>query len=218
MLVSHTNKFIFLKSKKTAGTSTESILQKYCIDPSKHNNYNIEHQVNENISEFGIVTKRLKGKTETNMHPHMSPKEVIGVIGEEMFNTYIKICNIRNPYDITTSLYGYQTPTNNHSKQHFKLWLNKKSTIDTLKSNKQIWSLDGEFIFNYIRYENLSNDINNTLKKIGVDEKYDTIPHFKKIKGRLHYSNFYDNESKGIVEDIYNEEITHFKYKFSNEE
>ena len=53
MLVSHLYKFIFIKSLKTAGTSTEVFLEQYCISDIEES-----HWRGAIATEEGIIGKR----------------------------------------------------------------------------------------------------------------------------------------------------------------
>ena len=124
MLVSHLHKFIYLKSKKTASTSVEIFLQKYCINPNKINNFTRLVKSNKNIlnldekeseNKYGIVGSRgnkmhIVSKKWYNHKPSFELKKDIG---EDLFNNYLKICNVRNPYDLAVSMYEWKKSQNN---------------------------------------------------------------------------------------------------------
>ena len=83
MLVSHDYKFIFIKTKKTAGSSLETFLKPFC--------------------ENGIIGKKLSEK-------HTSAEAIKDIVGNEVWNNYTKIIPIRNPWDQTCLLYTSPSP------------------------------------------------------------------------------------------------------------
>lgn len=224
MLISHLHKFIYLKSKKTAGTSVEIFLQKYCIDPDKINQFNRLVKYNKNIlnlnekeseNKYGIIGSRGRGMHKKNKiwYHHKTAKDIKNEIGEDLFNNYLKICNVRNPYDLAVSMYEWKKSQNNIKESFSEFLLNTKWQ-DKLKSNIDIWSIDEKYDFEYIRFENLEEDLLNILKKLNIKKNSINLQHYKKMD-RLPYQEYYKNqESIDIVSRIYKKEIELFNYKF----
>lgn len=224
MLVSHLHKFIYLKSKKTASTSVEIFLQKYCINPNKINNFTRLVKSNKNIlnldekeseNKYGIVGSRgnkmhIVSKKWYNHKPSFELKKDIG---EDLFNNYLKICNVRNPYDLAVSMYEWKKSQNN-IKESFNEFLLNIKWQNKLKSNIDIWSINKKYEFEYIRFENLEEDLLNILKKLNIKKNSINLQHYKKMD-RLPYQEYYKNqESIDIVSRIYKKEIELFNYKF----
>jgi len=127
MLVSHKHQFIFMKPQKTAGTSVELVLSKYCgesdvvtpflfePDPDirkKHGapeplNYVTRKKPNTwtkgdlyRLVRYGMVPEiRFK-----EHHPAHVVKKLVGI---ETWNNYRKISIIRNPWDHAVSYYNW---------------------------------------------------------------------------------------------------------------
>ncbi len=223
MLVSHLNSFIFLKSRKTASTSTEVFFQKYCIDPNKINQFNSLIKYNKNllnldnigyVSEHGIIGSRgYKIQDEEHKWYHHKPaKELKKDIGETIFDSYLKICNIRNPYDLAVSMYEWKKSQSN-IKETFNSFLLNEKWQNRLKSNIDIWSIDGKYDFEYIRFENLKEDISKILKKLNIKEEFIGLEHYKK-SNRKSYRDYYNQKSIEIVSKIYENELEVFNYSF----
>ena len=68
--VSHSHKFIFLKTRKTAGTSIEMLLEPLCTEP----NSVVTEERATSITRQGIVGRRL-------IPPHLSGRGSFVVIG-----------------------------------------------------------------------------------------------------------------------------------------
>lgn len=58
MLLSHSKRFIYLKTGKTAGTSVEIFFQPYCLPEEHICHHTPTHTMEETISEAGIVGYR----------------------------------------------------------------------------------------------------------------------------------------------------------------
>ncbi|MDB4445909.1 hypothetical protein N9181_01365 [bacterium] len=67
-----------------------------------------------------------------------------------------------------------------------------------------------------MRFESLEEDFNRILqgaKVIGADD-WITVPHTNPTPGKKHYHEYYDDESRALVEKSFANELTHFDYKF----
>ena len=124
MIVSHKNKFIFIKTNKTAGTSIEIALSKFCgpediITRVSRDDESIRRSLGypgpQNhlapTSEYGAADhfKRLVlGKKKLRYYNHMSAREVKQHLGDEAWNGYFKFCFERHPFDRVISLYYWR--------------------------------------------------------------------------------------------------------------
>ena len=86
MLISHEYKFIYVKAVKVAGTSVESLLQKYCLPPHLSVDYNYAQKSSGLKSKYGIVGGR---GPEVLFNSHMSPDDILKEFGD--YDNYIKI-------------------------------------------------------------------------------------------------------------------------------
>lgn len=214
MLVSHRYNFIFAKAKKVASTTTEAYLERYCVHADDESTYIHQHASDERITESGIIGSRMRGKKGTkkwfNHKPTASIKQDLG---EDIWNSYVKIVNIRNPYDLAVSLY-HDTGHNSKNPVEFENFLKKDKFKNMLISNREIWTLDGEYVFDYyLRQEFLEEDILKMIKDLNMPVYKDTLPTYKKID-REHYSVYYNENSKRIISEIYAEELKMFNYNF----
>lgn len=83
----------------------------------------------------------------------------------------------------------------------------------TDKFERQVITLDN---INYIgRYENLQEDFNSVLEKLNLPKT--TLGHANKSKSSSkHYSEFYDDETRQIVEAEYSKDLLNFGYNFES--
>jgi hypothetical protein len=123
MIVSHKNRFIFIKTNKTAGTSVEIALSKFCgpediITPVSRDDESIRRSLGypgpQNhlapTYEYAAADhfKRLVGKKKLRFYNHISAREVKQRLGDQIWNSYFKFCFERHPFDRVISLYYWR--------------------------------------------------------------------------------------------------------------
>lgn len=213
MLVSHKYKFIFLKAKKVSGTSTEAFLERYCLSDDLEKTHQHTHEVAEQETKYGIIGNRITQKYK-KWYNHKPAEELRRDLGQTTWNEYKKICNIRNPFDIAVSYYTRQEYIK-PDKKAFENFLKDPRTVNYLLSNRNIWSIDGNLSYDfYIRQENLKEDLDNLIKQLDLPFYDLDIPTYKMKHKREHYSAYYNNESKAIIEKLFEKELKHFNYTF----
>ena len=118
MLVSHRKGFIYLKTQKTAGTSTESYFEEYCMPEGT---WKFSHYHNQHVSDAGIVGVsgeivgdgvRILSPNE-RWGPHMRGAKIKERLEPEVWNNYFKFCNVRNPFDVLVSRFFFEIDFNN---------------------------------------------------------------------------------------------------------
>ena len=144
---------------------------------------------------------------------------------------------MRNPWDMTTSMYNYlwhgnhpwpktwRRTNKNFSKLSFREWITHRSfRVPTIRSenvNSRQRGRDGDFsswltskkyTIDFIgRFETLQEDFNIVCDKIGIPRQ--KLPHEHKTEHK-HYTECYDEETKQIVAEKYAKDIEHFGYEF----
>ncbi|WP_297802303.1 hypothetical protein, partial [Arenimonas sp. GDDSR-1] len=98
-------RFLYFKTKKTAGTSVEIYFEPHCLPPGS---WRPEHARAETVSAYGIIGSRMHGRSNTDVwFNHMPAVLVREHLGHEIFNAYYKFCVIRNPYDKMVSRFWW---------------------------------------------------------------------------------------------------------------
>lgn len=123
MIVSHKHKFIFLKTRKTAGTSIAMALSKVCGSEDVIARLNRDDEAMKKdlgyrpAQNFTIplrhltlrdAFKLLRGRRRKYTE-HMSAASLKQRIDESSWCSYFKFCVERNPFDKAISLYYWRT-------------------------------------------------------------------------------------------------------------
>ena len=119
---------------------------------------------------------------------------------------YFSFVFVRNPWDRIMSSYLYSKSLG--YKFTFKSFFNSKAFEMHYKPQSYFINKNIDFIG---RFENLQEDFNLVCKKLGIEPKQ--LPHENKTVHE-HYTEWYTDENKELVQDKYFEDIKAFNYKF----
>jgi hypothetical protein len=232
MIVSHEHRFIFLKTKKTAGTAIEAALSALCgpkdvITPYRAEseedrqgrppqNYRIEHP----LKPKRPLWRRLLRRPERYYHQsvgfyeHMPAHLVRAYVGEEVWRSYFKFAFDRNPWDRQISWYFYKTKSK-ATRPSFERFMasRRRAYVD----NHEIYMDDGAMAVDFLgRYESLDDDLAKALAMAGVETRL-AVPkaNVTPDKGeRKDYRSYYTPKTEALVADWYAPEIKLLGYGF----
>jgi hypothetical protein len=229
MIVNHQYKFIFLKTRKTAGTSIEIALSRFCgpndvvtpITPGDEvkrqelgyrgpQNYHIP-LYRYRLSDWRALMRERKSKKFFNHAPAWYVRQYLG---KKIWNGYFKFCFERNPFDKAISAYyWYRRPRN--GEEDFDGYLRLPSERERL-TNWGIYTLNDEIVVDYVgRYERLNEDLGFVIQQIGLPGQV-ALPLAKAgiRPDRSHYSQKLSAYARGHIESICAREIDAFSYEW----
>lgn len=220
MLVSHTHKFIYLKTRKTASTSVEGLLERYCTPPG----HEPQHTQDEIRSEFGIVAARAGGVSlPDGINAHASASEIETWLGSKTFNSYRKIYVVRNPYDKVVSWFWHVMPMStkhrvgddfDSARQLFSDWLRMRPNLNT---DAQFYRIGKRLLdATVIKQESLREDLKAFGDTIGVAVDPDTMPRWKTEARRhrdRHFSDYYDEQTRQVIDRAFAFDFNQFGYE-----
>ena len=204
MIISHKFKVIHIKLKKVAGSSFETALSKYCgpddvlsemRGPEMKLRETLGFPSAQNYEPFMI----------RNRIDHLSANEIRELIAADIFDNYLKIATIRNPYQKAISWYFWRKRDEKLSeiKEDFEEFIadafrKKNIRLSPLLDHYQI-HINGKSVVDFIiRYEHFNEDIKKLEKKIacpGLQETFLSINAKANIRPRKGTS-LYDVYSK----------------------
>ena len=229
MIVSHEHRFIFLKTKKTAGTSVELALTELC-GPDDVITPLTKIDEARRIGARGAQNWRLHGwwgsprpllkrrwfkfsAADYGFYNHMPAAEARALVDDKVWRSYFKFAFDRNPWDRQVSFYHHRY-RNKKVPPSFACFMHDdaRARID----NYDIYSIDGGVAVDFVgRYESLKEDLKTTLDRLGLCLKTE-LPRAKatfRPTNRL-YRNYYDDDTRAIVARWYAREIELLDYEF----
>lgn len=227
MIVSHKHKFIFVKTEKTAGTSMEIALSKYCgaddiitqisaedeairvkLGYAGAQNYAIP--INR-YSKIDLVRLAYRGR-RLRYTNHMRADEIIAYIGREVWDSYFKFCFERNPWDKVISWYYWR-----YKAQP------RPSISDFIQSSEaniikgfELYTLASEIAVDRVFfYESLGEALTEIGERLGLDE----TPELPQAKtgfrdDKRSYRALMSEADKNKIARVYAREIAHFGYEW----
>ena len=148
----------------------------------------------------------------------MRASQVKNQIGEDIWNSYFKFCNIRNPWDKTVSAFHFNNPEIKDKSQDdiinlFREWLPKRSD---LMLDTPVYYIDNKPVVNdTIRYETLEADLNRICSILNIHpEKLSKSKSEYRGNNRIPFQNYYNSNCKEIIEELYRLEIEDFGWSF----
>lgn len=231
MILSHTHRFIYLRTKKTGSTSVGLALASICgpddvvtpiNDPTarKVGHEARNFRIPPDKRRWFLKLKALWGADERAAGAvfwhHMTAEQIRTRIGRELFEAYTKVTIERNPWDREVSNYFWKTGKGGEDRLPFEAFirdLDHRRPID----NFDIYSIKGRIVADVVlRHENLQNDFAGFMERLGVTDA-PALPSAKssfRPQGARAYRDMYMPETRDIVARIYRREIEAFGYDF----
>jgi len=219
MIICHEKRLIFIKTKKTAGTSFEIALSKFCgkncvitpitpVDEELRRSFGFRTAQNFILS----ISNSRGDNTTIKLYNHIPAAAVRSIVSPAIWRNYRKITIVRNPFDCAISRYYWVGGP--RTGLSFIDYIRKFS--EHLNENSEIAPLDGDCQLDcYLRYEDFQNGIHQS----GLGYLWDTLCTIRakgnvrpKIGASLEEIYFRYPEAISIVESCCKKEIDKFGY------
>jgi len=177
------------------------------------------------VYDKGYLIRSLNGAQKAAFefsNPTHPTAEEIKEFDSEAWEVYYKFCFVRNPYERVVSDYVFRVYSRgiNVSFKDFLLRIadpgvpDPERVVPNNPSNWVMYTIDNKIVMDFIgKYERLEEDFEIICNHIGIPYSKGNIPMVKKFKD-YDYVDFYDSESRHMVERIFGREIDAFEYKF----
>lgn len=227
MIVSHEHRYIFLKTRKTAGTSVEIALSRQCgpddiitrigtADEVTRAEYGGRAEQNTNLplrmhSPKDLARLAIRGRRST-AYNHMSGGQVRRLVGERVWGSYTKFTIVRNPWDAVVSWYFWRHAASGKSIGE----VIRSGELGPLLANADIYSdRSGLLVDRVVRYERLADELESTRAEIGLPEPLE-LPRAKggTRTDRRNYRELLTPEDAELVATLFRREIALMGYEF----
>ena len=221
MIVSHEHELIFVKTRKTAGTSIEVLLAKMLedgaivtpIDPPAEGhvprNYGPPALSPLSLPSWRALVSRHRLSNGLWFYNHMPARVARARIGRSVWNRYFKFCFERNPWDKTLSWYYFLT-RNAPERIEFPKFVQTR----TLPVDWGLYTIRDDLAVDYVgRFEKLGADLREVLRRVGLPSEVE-VP-FEKAGLRPRDARVevvYDAESSRVVREAFSREIEAFGF------
>ncbi len=236
MIVSHKNRFIFLKTFKTGGTSAEILLSKYAGPRDILSPLGEDEALRMRITgksaqgQSGSFAERrlddirglLRGKNiRSNIREHAKAYQIRNEVGEKIWKEYFKFTIVRNPYDRMISRFFYSKNLKGSAIDHYELnTINQmiRYNANYVNENWSIYTISDNIVVDFaLRYEMMELDMKQLTLRIGLpDGLYNeykgilTKSEFR--KDRAERTNLLDEDSIEIIYRLCIKEFESFGY------
>jgi len=227
MIISHQHKFIFIKTEKTAGTSIEIALSKFCgpddiitpigrADDAKRRE--LGHRGPQNyLIPFSKYSRNdfiraLSAKERLRFYNHAGAGFIKRYLDKDTWRSYFTFAFERNPWDKVLSWYHWRYKSDP-----------RPSITDFVQSREaniikgfELYTLDSEIVVDRVFfYEQLAEAMEEISRRVGLPET-PILPSAKAghRSDKRHYRDVLSDEDRRKVEQVYAREIAYFKYEW----
>lgn len=198
MIISHQLRCIFLKTRKTGGTSLEIALSKFCgpddvIAPIVPEDEAIRAKLGfRGAQNYDKPARERTLKDRLNYlrwpkslrvyYNHMPAPEVRAAIGDRIWNDYLKITLVRNPWDMFISFFYWEGAHRTYGEDRFADFVAEHANLPAWV--RSVYSIDGQPVADYfVRHEALAEDLGELSAKLGLPEDLGTLMAGIRAKG-----------------------------------
>ena len=227
MIVSHRHRYIFVRTRKTAGTSVEIALSKFCgpddiitrdADDALRRELGYPGPQNDggvplSHHTFGEWRRLLLRGERARFKNHMAAARIRALVGDEIWRGYYKFAIERDPWDKAISLYYWRT--RNEQPRRPLLQFLKEVGARSL-SNAHIYLIDGKIaVDRMITYENLAVQLEEIREHLALPEPL-SLPRAKGTHRveRSHYTDLIGPAERAVIDSACRREIELLGYRF----
>jgi hypothetical protein len=184
MIISHKYKFIFIKTVKTAGTSSEIALSKHLgdediITPISPEDEAIRQRLGYrgpqncwipiHSSPRDLARFVLKRKRKLKYYNHVDAASIKKYIGEPIWNNYYKFCFSRNPWDRAISLYYWCHRS--EPRPAFSEFIQSNGFRNIVRRGWDLFTIDGKVVVDRVcAFESLVTELEQVRQTVGLPE------------------------------------------------
>ncbi len=229
MIVSHAHRFIFIKTEKTAGTSIEIALSKFCgpddiITPISEEDEALRRELGyrgpQNYLakpwEYGPqdwVRLAVKREPKARFYNHAPASHIKPRVGDDIWRSYFKFCFERNPWDRLISAYYWKGGDERRSLSDF---IQSNKVLSLKRRGIDAYTIDGQIAVDRVcRHEALGEEMEAVRQRLGLPEPLN-IPRAKSHtrRDKRHYRDVLSEADRTRIAQVFAPEIALMGYVY----
>jgi hypothetical protein len=202
-MISSSRNFLFIHIPKTGGNSLQNVLRDYSEDEV------VSREPHQDGSERFELQNRRTGTTK-----HSTLMEYRQVLPADEYQRLFKFCCVRNPWDRAISFYfsPHRGVTTFERSTFIDFIKTIPPALNYLRESEEQGLPEAVKNMNrIIRFERLHEDFQEVCAQLGLN--CSDLPHRNKSR-RQDARAYYDEETRNIVGQLFEEEIEIFDYEF----
>ncbi|HET6616578.1 MAG TPA: sulfotransferase family 2 domain-containing protein [Gemmatimonadota bacterium] len=228
MILSHRHRFIFVKTKRTAGTSLEIALSALCgpedvitpiTAPDEADRRRLGYRGPQNLrppprSPGRRLVDLARRRKAPRFRNHMPAARIRALLPRSTWDTYFKFCFDRNPWDRAISLYYWLGGQRRFDSIADFL----RSGVERPLSNFDRYAIDGRVAVDRVfRYEDMEEALGQISRRLDLARPL-TLPD-QRAKGtsrtdRRPYRDVLTEEERDLIADLCAREIRLLGYEY----
>lgn len=226
MIVSHRYRYIFIKTKKTAGTSIEIALSRHCgprdiitrlvnADEELRAQRGGRPPQNTEMPWLASRLSRWRGEPEAarkELKNHVPATRVREWVGPRTWNRYFSFCFERNPWDKAVSAFYYRYPQG--TRDDLAAFI-LNGEVENFADIHRYTDTEGKVMVDHIgRYEHLAAELDEIRTRLGLPEL-----ELSRAKGQFrgdkrHYREIFTPEERDRIAAVFHREIALLGYEW----
>jgi len=207
VLICHNPKVLFIHNYKVAGTSIRYALRNFVP---------LDQRIISNLLYF--IGKPKLGDRYIGLPKHSTALAVRHAIGRKNYDLYFKFGLVRNPWDWEVSKYFYTLKNKRHREHHLvKKMANFSEYIawraENYRTQRSFFEdAEGKIIVDYIgKMETIDSVFSEMSTRLSIDIRPVKL---NASRDDAKYRQYFDEESRQMIESIYAADIDSFGYEF----
>lgn len=222
VLVSHDHEFIFLKTRKTAGTSIEMALEPLCRPKGAV----VSEKTGAIETPQGVVGRRLsplsprvRADLPVDWRNHMPAAEIRDALGDAVWSRYLRVTAVRDPFDVAVSRFHWDRARQGLAEAEDFVQTRAEFAAMTrdprFDGDHDLVHIDGAFAADRaIRFERLAEDLREVTETVAPGAIRAPLAHAKPTAGRRRrpLADYYDETSIAAVRRAFAWAFDRFDY------
>jgi len=237
MIISNSQRFIFIANRKTASTAIGITFSSACNQKDIITPLGKDEEIRRRLRYPGprhfipwqnkaaylslLAQRKLTGLwisekvKEIGYYTHITPKKILNYLQPDLWESYFRFCFVRNPWDLVISQYFWSI-RNKPDPISLDSFLNSSKIKGIARRSQEMYTLNGKLVVNRLcRYENIQAEVNRIFEELnlpGNPKLPDAKRHFRSDK--RHYRDVLNEEQAARIGLIFEREIELSGYSY----